>query len=328
MIQMSFLGRLFGKKDEVKRGEGPKIFAEENVDEYPDRNAAELAKFDKFFSPAESELGIIEKLDDLSAYPEEALVTKIRILKNVVHVGAVQTFAATMSNELAAMDEDMDEEERQWMIKFLEKWHNNPVVQNMDEEIYASFLEDLNRFSIDHPNFLIANVTVISFYTGKVWEPIFTPYYNKAIKLAKRFEYLLKKKKSIYQVYCDTDFVAMDPYEFESFIASLFQKMGYTTEVTSKSCDYGVDIIAKNAVEIIAIQVKKYSSGNNVSNVDVQRILGAMNYKDYSADRAILITTSDFTKMAIEQARGNPIELWNNAKLKREIAKYLINTIK
>jgi HJR/Mrr/RecB family endonuclease len=65
-----------------------------------------------------------------------------------------------------------------------------------------------------------------------------------------------------------------------------------------------------------------------VSNVDVQRILGAMNYKDYSADRAILITTSDFTKMAIEQARGNPIELWNNAKLKREIAKYLINTIK
>ena len=112
-------------------------------------------------------------------------------------------------------------------------------------------------------------------------------------------------------------------YEFEEFVAKLFRKMGYHTEVTRKTGDFGIDIIAKDDQDIIAVQCKQNRIGNNVGNVVVQQILGAM-WK-VKANKAIVVTTSDFTVQAKEQAREAPVELWNLKTLKQMVRKYFID---
>lgn len=47
----------------------------------------------------------------------------------------------------------------------------------------------------------------------------------------------------------------MTPEEYEHYVAQLFKEMGYKTDVTSFSNDYGVDIFAFKGEEKIAIQV-------------------------------------------------------------------------
>jgi len=120
----------------------------------------------------------------------------------------------------------------------------------------------------------------------------------------------------------DNNFTDYSPYEFEQLIGKLFIRMGYDTQVTQKSKDYGVDVIAKKNNVTIAIQVKKYSHGTLVSNTDIQQTLGAM-WK-IKAEQAILVTTSRFTVHAKEQAKDAPIELWDKEILHNMIRKYFI----
>jgi len=127
------------------------------------------------------------------------------------------------------------------------------------------------------------------------------------------------KKKNIF---CLESIDRMSSYEFEKYIARLFISMGYKAVATSASRDYGIDVIAKNNDDIIAIQVKKYKKCP-VGNVEVQKLLGAMQMKGVRANKGILITTSSFTKNAIKQAEGCPIELWDGEKLGRVIRKCL-----
>ncbi len=120
------------------------------------------------------------------------------------------------------------------------------------------------------------------------------------------------------------NFANLTHFEFEQFIGKLFQKMGYQTTVTKKTGDYGIDVIAKKDDDAIAIQVKKNSQGNNVGDIVVQNTLGGM-WK-YKANKAIIITTSDFTTMAHEQARGAPIELWNKKTLHQMVRKHFVES--
>ena len=120
----------------------------------------------------------------------------------------------------------------------------------------------------------------------------------------------------------ENNFADYSPYEFEEFIAKLFRKMGYTVETTSKSKDFGTDVIAKRGGETISIQVKKNAIGNNVGAQVVQQTLGSM-WK-FKANKSIIITTSDFTVQAEEQAKGAPVELWNRKVLEKTVRKYFI----
>jgi len=120
------------------------------------------------------------------------------------------------------------------------------------------------------------------------------------------------------------NFLNLSPYEFEDLISKLFKKMGYSTIVTKRSGDFGADVIASKGEEKILIEAKKYSEGNNITPQQVQRTLGAI-YK-YKADKAIFITTSDFSISAKEVEREAPIELWNKYILKKMIRKYFIES--
>ncbi|MBL7100949.1 MAG: restriction endonuclease [Nanoarchaeota archaeon] len=118
------------------------------------------------------------------------------------------------------------------------------------------------------------------------------------------------------------NFADLSPYKFEEFIAKLFRKMGYDAKKTVSTGDYGADIIAKKGDETIIIEVKKYSKGNNITPKEVQRTLGAM-WK-HKAEKAIFITTSDFSVRAKEVEKEGPIELWDKKTLHKMVRKYFI----
>jgi tetratricopeptide (TPR) repeat protein len=117
-----------------------------------------------------------------------------------------------------------------------------------------------------------------------------------------------------------SDFANRDPHEFEDFIAELFTKMDYSTERTPLTGDYGADVIAKKGEEVVAIQVKRYKLGNDVGVKDVNQVLGSMHR--YKANKAIVVTTSDFTLAVRKLATTAPVELWNHTKLYEMIEHY------
>lgn len=125
------------------------------------------------------------------------------------------------------------------------------------------------------------------------------------------------------EVGLSNNFAEYSPFEFEEFIGRLFQKMGYIVDVTQKTADYGVDVVARKGDEAIAIQVKQYAHGNNVGAKDVQQILGAM--WRFKANQSIIITTSGFTIRAREQAKEAPVELWDKRTLHEMVRKYFID---
>jgi hypothetical protein len=93
---------------------------------------------------------------------------------------------------------------------------------------------------------------------------------------------------------------SMDPYKFESEVASLYRKEGYTAEVTSKSNDEGKDIILRKNDEVTYVECKRFNEENRVSRPVLNKLLGVM-----AADgvkKGIVVTTSGFTKDAIEFA--------------------------
>ena len=119
------------------------------------------------------------------------------------------------------------------------------------------------------------------------------------------------------------DYDRFDPYSFEVLVARLFTCKGYKTQVTQGSGDMGVDVVASNSSEIVVIQVKKWNA--NVGGPDVHKTLGSM--VSHHATRALVVTTSDFTKQAYKiRDGGSPVELWNGQRLANEFRRHLVGT--
>jgi HJR/Mrr/RecB family endonuclease len=101
--------------------------------------------------------------------------------------------------------------------------------------------------------------------------------------------------------------------EFEEFIYTYFRNTGVDIDRPSTSSDYGYDFILSNwkGYPKTIVQAKKYNKNSKVSVNTIQQIIGAMNI--YDADKAIIITTSEFTASAKEFASTmkRTIELWD-----------------
>jgi len=99
----------------------------------------------------------------------------------------------------------------------------------------------------------------------------------------------------------------MNPYEFEVFISQGLRSIGYKTEVTKGSGDYGIDVIAKKNGFTIGIQVKKYASKVGYDAVK-EANTGA---KYYKCDEAWVITSNEgFTRQAKEAAQKIDVRLF------------------
>ena len=108
------------------------------------------------------------------------------------------------------------------------------------------------------------------------------------------------------------DYDNMGGHAFEYFCAGLLRKNGFeNVEVTKGSGDHGVDIIAYKNTLKYAIQCKRYSG--KVGNKAIQEIYSG---KDINkANIAVVMTNSQFTQQAVDDARKLGVELWGRAKL-------------
>lgn len=116
--------------------------------------------------------------------------------------------------------------------------------------------------------------------------------------------------------------VEMDPYKFEIFCRGLLKKMGISIDKEKgiqKSNDGGIDgygysLSANYRTERVALQCKRFREGQ-VGSKSIDEFKGAI--IRHSAEYGIFITTSTFTKSAVEAAKAGrfPITLIDGNKL-------------
>lgn len=123
-----------------------------------------------------------------------------------------------------------------------------------------------------------------------------------------------KQKRKITKYTID-DIDLMNGTEFEKFVALLFKKMGYSSQVTKQSGDQGIDVIAIKNNTQIGIQAKCYS--NTIGNAAIQEAVAGKSY--YDCDKVVVVTNNYFTTAAIELAQANNVILWNRDFLKEKI---------
>lgn len=103
-----------------------------------------------------------------------------------------------------------------------------------------------------------------------------------------------------------------DPRAFEEFIAETYRLDGYDVELTPRSNDGGVDVIAsKSGFGAIKIfdQAKAYSEGRRVSANDVRAAYGVLSMSQ-DTSKVVITTTSEFAPGVYDEfARFMPTRL-------------------
>lgn len=123
--------------------------------------------------------------------------------------------------------------------------------------------------------------------------------------------------------------LSKDPYYFERLVMDILTKMGYgnasdnSNFVTKKTGDEGIDGVInqdKLGLDKIYIQAKRWKGV--VGRPELQKFVGALFAK--KSNKGIFITTSDFTKEALEYAQSlsHTIILINGEKLARLMIEY------
>lgn len=103
----------------------------------------------------------------------------------------------------------------------------------------------------------------------------------------------------------------LNGYEYERYIASTFEELGYESYVTQGSGDQGVDVIVDINGWKIAIQCKHYNS--KVSNKAIQEVYAAKGI--YDCDFAIVVSNNNYTKSAREAAAKLHVELLHHEEI-------------
>lgn len=110
--------------------------------------------------------------------------------------------------------------------------------------------------------------------------------------------------------------VELSPAFFERLVVELLVKMGYGGSIKDagkaigKSGDEGIDGTIKEdklGLDIIYIQAKRWKPGNVVGRPELHRFVGAL--AGQGAKKGIFITTSNFTKEALNYAPRNETKI-------------------
>jgi restriction endonuclease Mrr len=102
----------------------------------------------------------------------------------------------------------------------------------------------------------------------------------------------------------------MSGVEFENFMANVFDKKGYQVQTTPHQ-DQGVDLLLTIDDRKVAVQLKRYTAP--VGNKAVADVVAGMFH--YKAKEAWVITTSSFTKSAVELAKSTRVRLIDGREL-------------
>ena len=99
--------------------------------------------------------------------------------------------------------------------------------------------------------------------------------------------------------------------EFEIFVVSLFEKLGFSSTITNRSKDYGCDMMLQQGEYRIAVQAKR--SESELTFTSVQRALDSL--KKYDAQLAIVVTNNKFISSAKQLAKIKDVVLIDRKKL-------------
>jgi hypothetical protein len=106
--------------------------------------------------------------------------------------------------------------------------------------------------------------------------------------------------------------MALEPEEFESWSALLFQLMGYRVVQTQNTGDHGIDLeLSNDRMRRGLVQCKRYRG--TVGEPAVRDLYGTMMHEN--AERGWLLTTGAFSRQARAWCNGKPIELWDGRSL-------------
>ena len=106
----------------------------------------------------------------------------------------------------------------------------------------------------------------------------------------------------------------MSGEDFEEYVKEILKRNGYkNVNLTKRSGDYGVDILAEYKDVSYAIQCKFYSKPVGVAAIQ-QAYSGAVYYE---CDEAVVVTNHRFTSQAQTLAHTNDVMLWDGEVLNR-----------
>lgn len=109
----------------------------------------------------------------------------------------------------------------------------------------------------------------------------------------------------------------MDPYEFEHFVADLWERMGWETDVSAAAMDEGVDVIARKQTpyeQTTLIQAKRYGPNTTVGSPDIQQY-ASLGQQYTGVDKVVVATTNEFTGQAYDLAERLNVKLINGDTL-------------
>jgi HJR/Mrr/RecB family endonuclease len=119
---------------------------------------------------------------------------------------------------------------------------------------------------------------------------------------------------------------SVDPRFFEDLMGSIYADLDYEIKMTKRTNDGGRDIIALTRRDSLSLKVliecKRYARRKKVTVTQVRALFGVL--EDEKATKALLATTSGFTKKAREFAKRNiwKLDLLDYDQLVRLIQRY------
>lgn len=119
----------------------------------------------------------------------------------------------------------------------------------------------------------------------------------------------------------------ISPRKFEELIEYIYRLSGLETKLTNSTRDDGADILVWTPPPVYGddfltiIQAKRYAKTNKVGSAEVRELIGSR--LTFNADKAQIITTSDFSKPAIQTAKDKKVDLIKFYELNDEIKKII-----
>jgi superfamily II DNA or RNA helicase/HJR/Mrr/RecB family endonuclease len=108
----------------------------------------------------------------------------------------------------------------------------------------------------------------------------------------------------------------LDPGQFENLVGMIYEKDGYKVEITGRSHDGGVDIVAERisagGTDRIVVQCKHQKQ--NVGRPALQQLWGVV-HSDPSVTRCDFVTSAGYTTEAQDFVRGKRLTLIDRGKL-------------
>jgi restriction system protein len=195
----------------------------------------------------------------------------------------------------------------------LEASFKNPIVGSVASIVLAGVGFYLShKGSPQGPEGAITNSTSPMF--GKVMYMLAGLFF-----LASVFGYVVgaakKKKKAAFFEQKDTlgDLKALPWRDFEEYVGTLFEKLGYSVQVTGGLKDGGIDLVVSKAGKTHFVQCKKYRE-RQVTLSMVRDFYGAMSSRR-NLEGGFFVTTGTATLDARKFAEENSIELIDGARL-------------